>query len=153
MSAKYSCQTIAALLRLHDVRDVVLSPGSRNLPIIQAIDEEESLRKHIVIDERSAAFMALGMAQADRRPVAVVCTSGTALLNYAPAVAEAFYQHLPLIVISSDRPGQWIDQDDSQTIRQPGALANFVKYSCDLPDYDDPSGEMGWFKMVLYCTP
>lgn len=145
MSAKYSCQTIAALLRLHDVRDVVLSPGSRNLPIIQAIDEEESLRKHIVIDERSAAFMALGMAQADRRPVAVVCTSGTALLNYAPAVAEAFYQHLPLIVISADRPGQWIDQDDSQTIRQPGALANFVKYSCDLPDYDDPSGEMGWY--------
>lgn len=145
MSAKYSCQTIAALLRMHDVRDVVISPGSRNVPLIQAVDEEDSLRKHVVIDERTAAFMALGLAQAGGTPVAVVCTSGTALLNYAPAVAEAFYQHLPLIVISADRPGQWIDQDDSQTIRQPGALANFVKYSCDLPDYDDPSGEMGWY--------
>lgn len=144
MSAKYLCQTVASLLRSHGVNDVVISPGSRNVPLIQAVDEE-GLNTRVVVDERCAAFMALGMAQASGRPVAVVCTSGTALLNYAPAVAEACYQHMPLIVISADRPRQWIDQDDSQTIRQPGALANFVKYGCDLPDYTDPKGEMAWY--------
>ena len=71
-----------------------------------------------MLDERSAAFIALGMAQQSGDPVVLACTSGTALLNYAPAVAEAFYQHLPLVVISADRPEEWIDQNDSQTIRQ-----------------------------------
>ena len=76
--------------------------------------------------------MALGMSQRSGEPVALVCTSGTALLNYAPAVAEAYYQHIPLIVISADRPMEWIDQDDSQTLRQYGALSHFVKRSYNL---------------------
>ena len=84
-------------------------------------------------NERSAAFMALGMAQQSGVPVALVCTSGTAPLNYAPAIAEAYYQRLPLIVITADRPVEWIDQDDSQTIRQQAVFRNIVKASYQLP--------------------
>lgn len=124
---KSGCNILVELLRKHGVEHVVLSPGSRNAPLIMAVVRDGSLKSHVVIDERSAAFVALGIAEISGRPVALVCTSGTALLNYAPAVAEAYYKRLPLIVISADRPIEWIDQDDSQTIRQPGALANFVK--------------------------
>ena len=129
----------------HGVKDVVCSPGSRNTPLILAIAARGELHHHIVVDERAAAFMALGMAVVSRRPVALVCTSGTALLDYAPAIAEAFYQGVPLIVVSADRPDQWIDQDDSQTIRQYGALSNFVKKSYDLPAISAPDEEMRWY--------
>ena len=88
-----------------------------------------------MVDERSAGFFALGIAQQTRKPVALVCTSGSALLNYAPALSEAYYQHIPLVVISADRPMEWIDQGDGQTIRQVGALDNVVKYSCNIPTY------------------
>ena len=88
----------------------------------------------VVVDERSAAFIAMGKALQSGRPVAVVCTSGSALLNIAPAASEAYYRHIPLIIISADRPKEWIDQDDSQTIRQPGALAAVVKGSFNLSD-------------------
>lgn len=115
------------------VETIIISPGSRNTPLIIAAEAREKLKKYVVADERTAAFMALGMAMGSRRPVALACTSGTALYNYAPAVAEAFYQKIPLIVISADRPAQWIDQDDSQTLRQSGALANIVKASFDIP--------------------
>ena len=98
----------------------------------------------VITDERSAAFFALGMAQQTGRPVALVCTSGTALLNYAPALAEAFYQNIPLIVISADRPLEWVDQGDGQTIRQVGALSNVVKFACQLPtSYGDESDD--WY--------
>lgn len=131
---KANCGLLVEIIRRHGVRDVVCSPGSRNAPLLLAVDADAELRSHVIIDERAAAFFALGVAQVSRRPVALVCTSGTALLNYAPAVAEAYYQGIPLIVISADRPERWIDQDDSQTLRQPGALANFVKKSYDIPD-------------------
>lgn len=127
VSEKNGCNILVGLLVKHKVESVVLSPGSRNAPLIMSIARNPGLKKHLVIDERSAAFVALGIAEQTGRPVALVCTSGTALLNYAPAVAEAYYKNLPLIVVSADRPPEWIDQDDSQTIRQPGALANFVK--------------------------
>ena len=97
-----------------------------------AFSRSESIESYVVVDERSAAFMALGMSQRSGEPVALVCTSGTALLNYAPAVAEAYYQHIPLIVVSGDRPIEWIDQDDGQTLRQYGALSHVVKRSYDL---------------------
>lgn len=95
--------------------------GSRDLPLLIALGRSPHLLTEIVVDERTAAFTALGMATASQQPVALVCTSGSALLNYAPAVAEAYYRHIPLIIISADRPSEWIDQDDSQTIRQAGA--------------------------------
>ena len=116
----------------HGMSHIVLSPGSRNAPLLIAASSRVELKKHIVVDERTAAFVALGIATTSGKPVGLVCTSGTALLNYAPAVAEAYYRNIPLIVISADRPEEWIDQDDSQTIRQFEALRNFVKNSYDL---------------------
>ena len=132
-TAKKQCNILVDVLIAHGIRYFVMSPGSRNAPIIVALARHDGIERHVVVDERSAAFIALGLAQQTGEPVAVVCTSGTALLNYAPAVAEAYYQKLPLIVISADRPMEWIDQDDSQTIRQYEALAQFVKKSYDLP--------------------
>lgn len=126
---KWGCRQIAAALNTFGISQVVTSPGSRNAPLIMAVQRHPALHVYSVIDERSAAFIALGMAEISAKPVALICTSGTALLNYAPAVAEAYYKNIPLIVISADRPREWIDQADSQTMRQPGALANIVKGS------------------------
>lgn len=142
---KKFCSIVFDVLRQQGVRDVVCSPGSRNAPLLLAASAREDLKKHIVVDERCAAFMALGIASVSRAPVALVCTSGTALLNYAPAVAEAFYQNIPLIVVSADRPQQWIDQDDSQTVRQFEALSNFVKKSYELPAWGDDDPELQWY--------
>ena len=128
-----SCNILVNLLIQYGVRHVIVSPGSRNAPIIIALSRCLEIEKHIIVDERSAAFAAVGMAQATQEPTAIVCTSGSAVLNYAPAVAEAFYQQLPLIVISADRPHEWINQNDSQTIRQSDILKNIVKRSFDIP--------------------
>lgn len=131
-SCKYTARLLADALYEYGVRDVVVSPGSRNTPLILALEATELLRKHIVIDERSAAFAALGMSLQGGRPVACICTSGSAVLNYGPALAEAFYRCVPLIVISADRPLEWIDQDDSQTLHQHRVLDNIVKASYDI---------------------
>ncbi|MCC8070673.1 MAG: 2-succinyl-5-enolpyruvyl-6-hydroxy-3-cyclohexene-1-carboxylic-acid synthase [Bacteroidales bacterium] len=131
---KRVCHELTAVLVANGVRRVFISPGSRNAPIIVAIARCKELQPTVVIDERSAAFMALGYASVSGEAVALVCTSGTALLNYAPAIAEAYYRRVALIVVSADRPMEWIDQDDSQTIRQAGALHNYVKLSCDIPE-------------------
>lgn len=139
-----SCVMLAALLREHGVTDVVVSPGSRNVPIIVALHRLDCFRIQSVVDERSAGFIALGKALISSRPVAVVCTSGTALLNFAPAVAEAYYRGVPLIVISADRPAEWIDQDDSQTIRQFRVMDNIVKHSYDLPAHTD-ADNLRWY--------
>ncbi|MDE6811475.1 MAG: 2-succinyl-5-enolpyruvyl-6-hydroxy-3-cyclohexene-1-carboxylic-acid synthase [Muribaculaceae bacterium] len=128
----------------HGVKNLVCSPGSRNAPLLMGARSRENFNKHIVIDERSAAFMALGIALVTNEPVALICTSGTALLNYAPAVAEAYYQGIPLIVVSADRPKEWIDQDDSQTLRQFEALGNFVKGNYDISDRETTDAGM-WY--------
>ena len=145
-SDKYSCHTIIDLLTLHGICDVVVSPGSRNAPLIIAASRNKSLRKTVIVDERSAAFVALGMCAANngKKPVALICTSGTALLNYAPAIAEAYYRCLPLIVISADRPVEWIDQDDSQTLRQYEALNNYVKKSYNIPAFCE-TDNLKWY--------
>ena len=140
--SKDTCLMLCDLLALYGVRRVVLSPGSRNAPLIVAVGRSGEFLTDVIIDERQAAFAALGMALASSEPVALVCTSGTALLNYTPAVAEAYYRRVPLVVVSADRPAEWIDQDDSQTIRQPGALANIVRDSLDVSEeqYAGPDG-------------
>ncbi|MFC6999274.1 2-succinyl-5-enolpyruvyl-6-hydroxy-3-cyclohexene-1-carboxylic-acid synthase [Rufibacter roseus] len=115
------------------VQDVVLSPGSRCAPLTIAFARHPKLRVRTVPDERSAAFIGLGLAQQTRRPVVLVCTSGTAAYNYAPAVAEAFYQNIPLLVLTADRPPEWIDQLDGQTIRQSHIYGKHVKSSLDFP--------------------
>lgn len=144
-TSKKFCSIIFDVLEEKGVKDVVCSPGSRNVPLLLAAASRESLKKHFVVDERSAAFYGLGLSLVSKRPVALVCTSGTALLDYAPAIAEAYYQSIPLIVISADRPVQWIDQDDSQTLRQDGALDNFVKNSYTVPSTGEEIEELQWY--------
>ncbi|MGN1263921.1 MAG: 2-succinyl-5-enolpyruvyl-6-hydroxy-3-cyclohexene-1-carboxylic-acid synthase [Prevotella sp.] len=129
-------EILIGLMRCHDIRSAVLCPGSRNAPIIHAITQTD-IHCFPVTDERSAGFFALGIAEAERRPVAVCVTSGSALLNLAPAVAEAFYRHLPLVVISADRPAEWIGQLDGQTLPQAGALGGFAAKCVSLPDITD----------------
>ena len=144
-TANKYCRILFDILEKKGVKDVICSPGSRNVPLLLAAASREGLKKHFVVDEREAGFLGLGISMVSRKPVALVCTSGTALLNYAPAVAEAYYQGVPLIVISADRPLQWIDQDDSQTIRQDGAFSNFVKKSYSIPAYSGESSELEWY--------
>ncbi len=120
---------LTALLASHGVRHVVACPGSRNATIIHNLHEagEKYFVLHPVTDERSAAFVALGMALAVQEPVAVCVTSGSALLGCIPAVAEAYYRHLPLLVVSADRPQTWIGQLDGQTLPQQGALMPYCR--------------------------
>lgn len=133
-SDKKNILQLVSLLMAHEVSNVVLCPGSRNSPVIQTIANHPFFKCHSVLDERSAAFYALGLALHGGRPAAVVCTSGTALLNMHPAVAEAFYQQVPLVVISADRPMAWIGQMDGQTVPQPGVFGALVKKSVNLPE-------------------
>lgn len=127
------------LLEEYGIKSVVCSPGSRNASLLMEADLHSKMKKYVVVDERTAGFVALGHSLVSQSPVALVCTSGTALLNYAPAIAEAYYQNVPLIVISADRPMEWIDQDDSQTIRQGNVFANYSKYfaNIDASNSDD----------------
>ncbi|MBS2211058.1 2-succinyl-5-enolpyruvyl-6-hydroxy-3-cyclohexene-1-carboxylic-acid synthase [Carboxylicivirga mesophila] len=133
VSDKKVVKTLVDICLSEGLREVVISPGSRNAPLTLTFCANPEFECFSVVDERSAGFFALGIAQQTGRPVALVCTSGSALLNYAPAISEAYYQNIPLVVISADRPQEWIDQADGQTIRQVGALDNIVKYSCQLP--------------------
>ena len=132
-SDKEIVQIITDIAVKNNLKRVVISPGSRNAPLSIAFARDERIETFVLVDERSAAFFALGMAQQSNEPVGLVCTSGTALLNCAPAVAEAYYQRIPLVVISADRPLEWIDQDDSQAIRQQEALKGMVKGVYQLP--------------------
>ena len=123
---------VVQLCSAHGIRDVIITPGSRNAPLAMAFQKATGITCWSLVDERSAAFFALGMAQGYQRPVALCCTSGTALLNYYPAVAEAFYQGLPLLVLSADRPLEKIDQQIGQSIRQAHSLNLHVKKSIQL---------------------
>lgn len=135
---------IAELLYQKGVIDVVVSPGSRSAPLTLAVARHPQLRVRVMADERSAGFIALGIAQQCRKPVAVICTSGSAVYNLAPAVTEAFFQQVPLLLLTADRPHEWLHQQDGQTIDQPGIFGSQVKRSYDLPaDYAHPDAR--WF--------
>jgi 2-succinyl-5-enolpyruvyl-6-hydroxy-3-cyclohexene-1-carboxylate synthase len=133
---KYStiptAQTVAYYCKKYEIKDIVISPGSRNAPLTISFTENNFFKCYSVVDERCAAFFALGMAQNQRKPVAVVCTSGSALLNYYPAIAEAFYSDIPIIIISADRPSYKVDIGDGQTIRQKFVYKNHIGYSANL---------------------
>ncbi|MEI7502866.1 MAG: 2-succinyl-5-enolpyruvyl-6-hydroxy-3-cyclohexene-1-carboxylic-acid synthase, partial [Paludibacter sp.] len=126
-------KNIPEICAQHGVRKVIIAPGSRNAPLIFAFTAHPELECLSITDERSAAYFALGMAQHSREAVALVCTSGTAVLNFAPAIAEAYYQNLPLLVFTADRPSEMIDQADGQTLRQSNIFGNYIKASFDLP--------------------
>ncbi len=125
-------QLIVKSCENYNINTVVISPGSRSAPLIIGFNESEKIETLSVVDERCAAFFALGIAQQTRQPVALVCTSGSALLNYYPAIAEAFYSNIPLIVFSADRPLHLIDIGDGQTIRQENIFNNHILFTANL---------------------
>lgn len=133
ISDKRHIQQLAALLLKKGITDIVISPGSRNAPMINTFTGTEGFTCRNIVDERSAGYFALGLALKNQRPVVLVCSSGTATLNYTPAVAEAFYQNIPLVVVTADRPDYWIDQAESQCIRQENIYQNFTKKGISLP--------------------
>ncbi|MDR0736717.1 MAG: 2-succinyl-5-enolpyruvyl-6-hydroxy-3-cyclohexene-1-carboxylic-acid synthase [Zoogloeaceae bacterium] len=135
-SDKNAVRQLTGLLLAHGIDHVVVAPGSRNAPLVQTFAAHPGFRCFCVTDERSAAFFALGMILRRQEPVAVCCTSGTALLNLGPAVAEAFYRELPLLVLSADRPAAWVGQMDGQTMPQPGIFGALAKCAVNLPEGD-----------------
>jgi 2-succinyl-5-enolpyruvyl-6-hydroxy-3-cyclohexene-1-carboxylate synthase len=143
-SNKKGVQILVEQCIAHGMKHVVFSPGSRNAPFIIAFDEHPDVKCSVIHDERSAAFFAMGMAQQLNEPVGIICTSGSALLNYYPAVAEAYYQSIPLVVITADRPSEWVDQGDGQTIVQHEVFKNHIRYSCTLGEKASSSDEE-WF--------
>ena len=125
---------IVSGLYAHGITDVVISPGSRNAPIIMAFVRHPHFQCWSVPDERSAGFIALGMAKAKQKPIVLLCTSGSALVNYYPAIVEAYYMQVPLIVISADRPEKMLDRWDGQTIHQFDIFNRHVYGSYQTPE-------------------
>lgn len=125
-------QSIVHLCLSKGINSVVISPGSRNAPLTIEFTKNPAVKAYSIVDERCAAFFGLGIAQQTGTPVALVCTSGSALLNYYPAISEAFYSDIPLVVISADRPVERIDIGDGQTIRQKDIFKNHILYSANL---------------------
>ena len=132
LSAKRGIQKIILALEKLGLKEVVICPGSRNSPLTISFNRHPSFVCTSIRDERSAAFYALGKALSLQQPVAVVCTSGSAALNFAPAVVEAYYQRVPLILITADRPKEWTDQGDGQTINQTHIYQNYIRKSYEL---------------------
>ena len=123
---------LTALLKAHSVRNIVISPGSRHYAFTRTFENDQDFTLHSVVDERSAAFYALGLIQATGEPTATICTSGTAALNYGSAIAEAAAQNLPLVAITTDRLPEFLGQMEDQMIDQRGLFDGFVRFSGDL---------------------
>ncbi|MCB0479720.1 MAG: 2-succinyl-5-enolpyruvyl-6-hydroxy-3-cyclohexene-1-carboxylic-acid synthase, partial [Crocinitomicaceae bacterium] len=137
---------LLGILLENGIDKAVFSPGSRNAPLVVSFSGDEKMETVVIPDERSAGFFALGMAQQLKRPVCLVCTSGSAALNYAPAISEAYYQNIPLIVVTADRPEYLIGQGDGQTINQKNIFGNYVQSSYSLPL--DPKDELN----IHWCS-
>ena len=133
LSSKLVVRDLVEVLAQKGVKHVVISSGSRNAPLTLSFNRHSNFKCYSIVDERCAAFFALGMAQQTKVPVVICCTSGSAVLNYSPAIAEAYYQKIPLLILTADRPGEWIDQMDGQTIRQSNIYSNYIKGSFDFP--------------------
>jgi 2-succinyl-5-enolpyruvyl-6-hydroxy-3-cyclohexene-1-carboxylate synthase len=135
-------QSIIEICKAKGVTDIVISPGSRNAPLTIGFTNNPAFTCYSIADERCAAFFALGIAQQIQKPVVVVCTSGSALLNYYPAYAEAYYSQISLIVISADRPADKIDIGDGQTIRQENVFANHSLYNANLDCFSSEENDI-----------
>lgn len=133
MSISQTILDIAEICAQHGVKHLVVSPGSRNAPLTLAFSRHASINTRVISDERSAGYIALGIAKSLKQPVILLCTSGTAALNFGPAITEAFYQNVPLLVFTADRPPEWIDQNDGQSVRQRNIFNSHVKQSFELP--------------------
>lgn len=134
---------LVALLKKFGVSKIVVSPGSRHNKLINSLQADNFFKLYLVVDERSAAFFALGLIQECGDPVAVTCSSGTACMNYGSAIVEAFYQRLPLLVLSSDRVPELLNQCEDQMYDQASTFATCTKYHCQLPVIDTPRDE--WY--------
>ncbi|TDE17749.1 2-succinyl-5-enolpyruvyl-6-hydroxy-3-cyclohexene-1-carboxylic-acid synthase [Dyadobacter psychrotolerans] len=134
---------LAEICYAHGLRHVVLSPGSRSAALTLAFSRHGGFQIHPVMDERSAGFIALGMAQQLKIPVVVLCTSGSAAYNLAPAIAEAYFQHIPLLILTADRPKEWIHQHDGQTIYQSELYGKHVKKSYEFSS-DYGNDDVAW---------
>jgi len=149
---EYSHQPIVDIAQLcaeHGIRRAVLSPGSRCAPLTIGFSSHPQIHCYTIPDERVAAYVAMGMAQAEGAPVALVCTSGTAAANYFPAMCEAFYQGVPLIAFTADRPAEWIGQQDGQAIQQNALYGQHVSRHFTLPDdYGHPDRSWHFFRLV-----
>jgi len=144
-SSKRSIQVLAHLLKEYGIFDMVISPGSRNAPLSIHFGEMDEFNCFSVVDERSAGYVALGMAKSIKNPVAITCTSGSAAANYYPAVTEAFYQNIPLLVLTADRPSDYVDIFDGQTIRQKNLYQQHSYGDFELlEDSKDGAEEYNW---------
>lgn len=150
ISNKDGLEHLAQIFIQEGIKDIVISPGSRNAPMMLTFPEYKEFKIYSIIDERSAGFFALGLAQKNRRPVVLNCTSGSALLNYAPAIAEAYYQQIPLIVLSADRPGHLIDQGDGQAIQQQNVYHNYIRKSVHLPENIENKKESEIYQSLVF---
>ena len=135
-SNKKLSQTITQLCVAKGIRNIVISPGSRNAPLIIGFTENKNFINYSIVDERCAAFFALGIAQQLDEPVALVCSSGSALLNYYPAISESFYSDIPLVILSADRPSELINIGDGQTIQQENVFQNHILESANCIEGD-----------------
>ena len=133
LSNKPHIRNLVEICAQKGIEQVIISPGSRNAPLVISFGNHSKFDCISIPDERVAGFFALGIAQQTRKPVIITCTSGTASLNFAPAIAEAFYQKIPLLVLTADRPIEWIHQGEGQSIAQRNVFANYVKRSYELP--------------------
>lgn len=139
---------IAGICSKKGIKDAIVCPGSRCAPLTLAFARHPEIKTRTVSDERSAGFIALGIAQQTKRTVVLICTSGTAAYNFAPAVAEAYYQRIPLLILTADRPTEWIGQWDGQTISQQEIYGDHVRRSYQLPqEYEHPDS-----KWLIYRT-
>jgi len=144
-------QSVLEICRIKNIQNIVISPGSRNAPLTIGFTKNSFFKCYSIVDERCAAFFALGLAQQLQEPVAVVCTSGSALLNYYPAFAEAFYSQIPLIVLSADRPRNKIDIGDGQTIRQENVFANHSLHNANLTDVTCKENDYKMQEAIAIC--
>lgn len=140
---------IAEICAQKGIIDFILSPGSRCAPLTISIARHPSITVKTISDERSAAFIAIGVAQQSKNLVGLLCTSGSAAFNYAPAVAEAYYQQIPILILTADRPPEWIDQLDGQTIRQNNIFGSHVKQSFSLPSNYNHSDEIWHIERII----
>ena len=136
-------KTLIAMLKAYNIIHIVLSPGNRNIPFVYLVEEDDFFKCYSIVDERSAAFFAVGLIEKLNEPVAICCTSGTAVCNYTSGVAEAFYSKLPLVVLTADRNPYYLNQNEDQMVPQIDLLSSIVKYSVQLPKIN--TGKDLWY--------
>jgi 2-succinyl-5-enolpyruvyl-6-hydroxy-3-cyclohexene-1-carboxylate synthase len=148
-SARQGISDLPEICLKHGINHAVITPGSRNAPLIMAFAKHPQFHCYSITDERSAGYYAMGMALHLQKPVALICTSGTAAINFYPAITEAFYMQIPLLVLTADRPPEWIDQNDGQTIRQKGLYGSMVKKSFELPTETAIKEDLWYFRRMI----